>query len=210
MKKIFIYWDNSNIFHGCQYLTEELDLSPNARQRVRLHFKNLFELACADRKIERSFVAGSIPPEVRHLWNHLENMGITVKLYDRGGYERGEQNMPDTWLQLQMLEDTILYNGDPGIACLLTGDGAGYTLGYGFHHILELMLGKGWQIEVLAWREICNRRMREWAEKNGLFVALDDFYSSITYTERSLPGEELAQSRTALPIDLSRRSISKN
>ena len=48
-------------------------------------------------------------------------------------------------LQLRMLEDALDYNGDPGIVVLLTGDGAGYYEGRGFHSTLERMHKRGWR-----------------------------------------------------------------
>ncbi|MYF36707.1 MAG: NYN domain-containing protein [Synechococcus sp. SB0678_bin_12] len=84
-----------------------------------------------------------------------------------------------------MLRDTVDNNGDPGTAVLLSGDGAGFDDGCGFHADLERMHRKGWGIEILAWRHSCNHRMREWAEEKGRFIALDDFYSCVTYIWRS-------------------------
>ena len=51
--------------------------------------------------------------------------------------------MPDRVLQLRMLEDALDYNGNPGIVVLLTGDGAGYLEGAGFHSTLERMHKRG-------------------------------------------------------------------
>ena len=48
--------------------------------------------------------------------------------------------------------------------------------------------------------------MRRWAEQNGIFVALDDYYQSVTFLEPPAPGRPLAEPRTARPVDLSRRS----
>ena len=96
---------------------------------MRIHFENLLHLAHADRPVEKALVAGSVPPEMRQLWNRMENRGVEVQLFDRGSPERGEQEMPDKILQLRMLEDALDYNGDPGVVVLLTGDGAGYGRG---------------------------------------------------------------------------------
>ena len=205
MDHVFIYWDNSNIFHEAQRLTEERSEGPNARYRIRVHFDNMLRLAHADRPIERALAAGSVPPEMRQLWNRMENNGVEVRLFDRGSRERGEQDMPDRLLQLQMLEDALDYNGNPGIVVLLTGDGAGYQEGAGSHRTLERMHRRGWRIEILSWVHACNRLMRQWAESNGVFVPLDDFYDAITFMEPSRPGFELAQPRDAAPLDLSRR-----
>ena len=42
---------------------------------------------------------------------------------------------------------------------------------------------RGWRVEILSWAHSCNQRMRQWAQENGVFVALDDFYESITFME---------------------------
>ena len=205
MNKVFIYWDNSNIFLEAQRLAEERNEGPNARFRIRIHFDNILRLAHADRPVERAIAAGSVPPEMRQLWNRMERNGVTVQLFDRGNQERSEQDMPDRLLQLRMLEDALDYNGDPGVVVLLTGDGAGYLEGAGFHSTLERMHKREWGVEILSWGRSCNQRMRRWAEENGLFIALDDFYDSITFMEPSRPGHELALYRRPAHLDLSRR-----
>ena len=203
--KVFIYWDNFNIFHEAQRFAEEHNEDAGARGRVRINFDNMFRLAHADRPVVKAIAAGSVPPEMRQLWNRMENRGMEVKLYDRGEIERGEQDVPDRMLQLRMLEDALDYNGNPGIVVLLTGDGAGYYEGTGFHSTLERMHKRDWKVEILSWRHACNKRMREWAEDNGIFVALDDFYETITFMEPSRLGHELALARKSTPLDLTRR-----
>ena len=205
MDEVFVYWDNSNIFHEMQRLAEERDEGPDARYRVRIHFDNLLRLAHADRPLRKAFAAGSIPPEMRGLWNRMEARGVEVALFDRGQPDRGEQEMPDRLLQLRMLEDALDFNGTPGIVTLLTGDGAGYLEGAGFHRTLERMHRRRWRVEILSWRHSCNQRMRGWAEENGVFVALDDFYESITFLEPSKPGYQLAMARRQAPLDLAQR-----
>ena len=207
MDKVFIYWDNSNIFLEARWLAEELESGPEARYRVRIDFDNMLRLAHADRPMQRAVAAGSVPPELRQLWNRLESQGVEVKLFGRGGPERGEQQMPDHWLQLRMFEDALDYNGDLGIVALLTGDGTGYQEGYGFHSALERMHKRGWRVEILSWAHSCNQRMRIWAEENGVFVPLDDFYYSVTFLEPSSPGHPLAQSRDSAAVDLSVRPM---
>ncbi len=205
MDSAFIYWNNSNIFHEAQRLAEERGEGPNARYRVRVHFDHMLRLAHADRPLKKALAAGSVPPEMRQLWNRMESRGVDVHLFDRGSPERGEQEMPDRVLQLRMLEDALDYNGDPGIVVKLTGDGEGYLEGAGFHSTLERMHKRGWRVEILSWVHSCNQRMREWAENNGAFVALDDFYEAITFMEPSKPGFELAPARDAAELDLSKR-----
>ena len=205
MDEVFVYWDNSNIFHEMQRLAEERNEGPDARYRVRIHFDNLLRLAYADRPLRKAFAAGSIPPEMRGLWNRMEARGVEVALFDRGQPDRGEQEMPDRLLQLRMLEDALDFNGTPGIVTLLTGDGAGYLEGAGFHRTLERMHRRAWRVEILSWKHSCIQRMRRWAEENGVFVALDDFYESITFLEPSKPGYQLAMGRRQAPLDLTQR-----
>ena len=205
MNGVFIYWDNSNIFHEAQRLAEERREGPNARYRVRINVDNILRLAHADRPLKKALAAGSVPPEMRQLWNRMESKGVEVQLFDRGESARGEQEMPDRVLQLRMLEDALDYNGNPSIVVLLTGDGAGYLEGAGFHSTLERMHKRGWRVEILSWAHSCNQRMRRWARENGVFVALDDFYESITFMEPSRPGAELALPRDSAELDLSKR-----
>ncbi len=185
MDKVFIYWNNSNIFIEAQRLAEEREEGPDARFRVRIHFDNLMRLAHADRPVEKAFAVGSAPPEMEQLWNRMESNGIKVELFDRGNSRRGEQEMPDRLLQLRMLQDALDYDGDPGTVVLLKGDGAGYTEGAGFQSELERMHRRGWQVEILSWAHSCNQRMRRWVEENGAFVALDDFFDSVAFLEPS-------------------------
>lgn len=207
MDRVFIYWDNSNIFVSVQEVAAERE-GAGARRRVRIDFRNMLELAHAGRAIEHAVAVGSIPPELRHVWNRLENLGVTVQLLERGamgGREQGVDQAADRDLQVAMLRDIADYNGDPGIVAMLTGDGAGFADGVGFHADLERMRRRGWRIEVISWRYSCNRRLREWAEENGKFIALDDFYDSVTFLERPDPGQPVAEPRDAVPIDLARR-----
>ena len=194
MDRPFIYWDNSNIFISAQEVAVERE-GEAVRSRVRIHFRNLLELARAGREIQRAVAVGSIPPELRHVWNRLENEGVTVQLREQG---------VDQVLQTEMLRDGFDHNGNPGVAVMLTGDGAGFADGVGFHADLERMRRRGWQIEVVSWRHSCNRRMREWAEEIGQFIALDDYYDSVTFLERPAPGEPIARPRYAVPLDLTR------
>ena len=207
MDKVFIYWDNSNIFHEAQRLAEERNNGPNARYRVRINFSNMLRLAHVDRPVERAYAAGSVPPEMRQLWNRMESQGVEVHLFNRGNTGSGKQEMPDRVLQLRMLEDGWDYNGAPGVVALLTGDGAGYPEGAGFHRTLDRMHNRGWRVEILSWAHSCNQRMRRWAQENGVFVALDDFYDSVTFLEPSSPGYELAPPRDSASLDLSLRPI---
>ena len=202
MDRVFIYWDNSNIFFGARAQAEEVE-GKDARHRVRIHCKTMLRLAHADRPVERALAAGSVPPEMRALWNRLSAEGVQIELFDRGAVDRGEQQTPDRVLQLQMLRDFADYNGDPGIAVVLTGDGQGFYDGAGFQADLERMHRRGWRVEVLSWANSCNQRMRQWVEAHGVFVPLDDFYGQVTFLE---PLADMG-ARNETDLDLSRRHM---
>ena len=124
MGEVFIYWDNSNIFVSAKEIAVEHE-GEGARPRVRIHFRNLLELARAGRPVHHAVAVGSVPPELRYVWNRLENEGVDVRLLERGAMHGREEGV-DQLLQTCMLRDLSDYNGDPGIAVLLTGDGAGF------------------------------------------------------------------------------------
>ena len=203
MERVFVYWDNSNVFISARQLAAERE-GPDAYYRVRINFRHMLELASAGRHIEHAVAVGSIPSELRHVWNRLEGEGVSVLLPERGGVN-GERGMVHA-LQTAMLRDCYDYIGEPGIAVLLTGDGAGFYDGVGFHADLDRMHSRGWRIEVISWRHSCNTRMRQWAERNGRFIALDDFYESVTFLEPPAPGQPIANPRYPVPVDLSKRS----
>jgi len=205
MDSVFIYWDNSNIYFSAKEIAAERE-GEGARTRVRVHFRNLLRLAHADRPIQKAVAVGSIPPELRHVWNRMEHEGVKVRLFDPGA-QHGQEGDVDQALQMSMLRDMLDHTGDPGIVMLLTGDGKGFDDGVGFHADLERIRRRKCRIEVLSWTDSCNRRMKEWAEQNGKFIALDDFYDSITFLEPPQPGRPAADPRYAVPIDLSRRPM---
>jgi hypothetical protein len=198
MKKVFVFWDNSNIFISAKTVAAERE-GGDASYQIRIQFDNLLELAVASRPLEYGIAVGSVPPPLRHVWNRLEQAGVRVELFERGSLSSREQAV-DQALQTHMLRKALDYNGTPGIAVTLTGDGAGFLDGVGFHADLERMHRKGWGVEVLAWERTCNPRLREWAEKIGVFVPLEDHYDSITFTE-----DESGAIRRAKPNDLTRR-----
>ena len=204
MERVFVYWDNSNIFISAQDVAEERE-GPAARYRVRIHFRNMLALAHAGRHIQHAVAVGSIPPELRHVWNRLENEGVSVHLLERGTMQGREQGVDQT-LSNAMLRDGYDYNGEPGTAVLLTGDGAGFHGGVGFHADLERMHSRGWKIEIISWRHSCNTRAKAWAERNGRFIALDDFYESVTFLEPPAPGQPIGEPRYPVPLDLGGRS----
>lgn len=175
--KICIFWDNSNIYIGAQDVAKGRDGATVGRD-VRIHFDNLYELARAGRTIVSGVCVGSLPPELQDLWKKLRSVGVELELFERG-QETGKEQAVDQALQVHMLRAIV--DQEPGTAVLLTGDGAGSYEGKGFFSDLKRMKSKGWKVEVLSWDGACHPLLKAWAQENGIFVALDDHYESVTY-----------------------------
>ena len=178
--KVYIFWDNSNIFIPAQEVSNRKDGIGTGRE-IRIQFDHLFDLAKAGRDVVQGVCVGSVPPELENVWKRLRATGVEVELYERGKGSGKEQGV-DQCLQVHMLR-AIADAPAPATAVLMTGDGAGYYDGAGFHADLERMEKHGWGIEVLSWDIACNGRLREWAKAAGVYVPLEDFFNSITFRE---------------------------
>jgi hypothetical protein len=196
-EKVYIFWDNSNIFIPAQEAARRKEGAATARE-IRVQFDHLFDLAKAGRDVVQGVCVGSVPPELDQVWKRLRATGVTVELYERGKGSGKEQGV-DQCLQVHMLR-AIADAPAPATAVLMTGDGAGYYEGAGFHADLERMARRGWGIEVLSWDIACNGRLREWAKATGVYIPLEDFYNSITFRELV---------RRSTPISLARRPRAK-
>lgn len=189
-----IIWDNSNIFISGRYVCDNLERKPEV---FRINFESLVDLASNNRPIEQVFCVGSVPPPTDAVWDHIERKtGKKPELYERGA-ESGKEQAIDQALQTRMLR--LGYDFDPPeTLVLLSGDGSGADQGIGFFADIKRLHKVGWNVEVLSWKDHCNRAMRSWAEENGLFVPLDDFYGSVTFLEGL---------RRAKALDLSKRPV---
>ena len=201
-REVFIYWDNSNIFHEAQRFADKRKPGSDVRHRLRIDFEKIYRLAHADRKVAGAYAAGSVPPDTKELWKQMEKNHIEVEKIDRFLRRHSEQDLPDRILQLRMLEDAMDHQ-NPGIAVLLSGDGKGHKDDRGFLGALKRMHNQGWQVEVLSWKHACSRKMKEWVEEFGVFVALDKFFEEITFVKK------VADSRESADLDLSKRPVSK-
>lgn len=191
---VHIFWDNSNIFIPAQSVSADKD-GAYAVSRLRIHFENLFRLAHAGRRVASAKCVGSGAPAV---WQRLSALGLSSEFFERGGASGREQGV-DQCLQVHMLR-AAADAATPGVAVLLTGDGAGYEEGRGYHADIERLHRQGWGVEVLSWQGACSRALREWASEVGVFVPLDSYFQSITFVEGG---------RVALPISLVHRHRAK-
>lgn len=195
---ICLFWDNSNIYHSAQRCAEERE-GTFARRDVRIQFDNLFRVATVGRRVSKAFCVGSVPPELASVWRQLQkHTGIRPELYERGmgsGKEQGVDQCLQVWM-LRCLADVH----PPEVAVLLTGDGAGYADGAGFHADLERMHAAGWGIEVVSWNLACAGALKHWVSTAGTYTALEDYYDSVTFLEGS---------RTSKPPTMTKRVLAK-
>ena len=197
MSTVLLFVDNSNIFISAKDEAYRRE-GRAAKDQVRLQFDRLLQLALAGRPLANAFVVGSIPPEQRAVWQQLEAAtGVRPELYERGQVSGGEQGL-DQCLQVHMLRAISDYP-TPQIAVLMTGDGAGYDDGVGFHADMARMHAAGWGIEVVSWQGSCRRTLRMWATDKGVFIPLDHYYESVTFLEGG---------RRSIALDLSHRAVS--
>jgi hypothetical protein len=193
MTRVHIIWDNSNIFLcGRSYCGKK----ERKESQFRTYFENLIDLAADGRQVEQVFCVGSVPPPTDSVWGHIETKtGKKPELYERGAAS-GKEQAVDQALQTRMLR--LGYDYDPPeTISLLSGDGSGHEYGMGFFSDVKRLHSRGWRIEIVAWRDNCARVMREWAEANGVFIDLGEFYSKVTFLQGGL--------RNAKHLDLSKR-----
>lgn len=177
--RVHILWDNSNIFLSGRRACDEIERKPG---EFRINFERLIDLAADGRPVEQVFCVGSVPPPTDAVWGHIKRLtGKMPELYERGAAS-GKEQAVDQALQARMLRLGYDYN-PPETLVLLSGDGSGFEDGVGFFSDIQRLHRFGWNVEVLAWEKSCKRVMRDWAEENGTFVPLDDFYGAITFLQ---------------------------
>lgn len=183
---MYIFWDNSNI-HISGLESVRPILEPDApRELFRTDFTKLFQLVSKGRKVDCAYLSGSVPPPSDALWDYLRNMGIRLQLLDKTA-DGKEQESVDMSLQTMMLRTAI--DNEASTIAVLTGDGAGKQLGEGFLSDLKRIKEKfGWNIEIYAWETTCSRALKQYAEANGKFINLEDFYYSVTYVKKDRDG----------------------
>ena len=150
-------------------------------------------MAIGGRSVDRAICVGSIPPELEAVWRNLRSAGVEVELYERGADSGAEQGV-DQCLQVHMLR-AIVDIQPPGVAMLVTGDGAGYAQSKGFYADLERMHKLRWGIELLSWDVACNKRLKKWSEKVGDYIKLDDFYEYVTFRQRGRNAQSVTRRR---------------
>jgi len=176
---VFVYVDNSNIFHEGQRFAEKF--RNEDRYGFRLHFPSFLSVLVSSEKPKEVVWGGSVPPPDDTVWSRLSALGVEPVLIPRG--PGGENETVDNSIQLYMHRHVRKYRQSPGTIVLATGDGAGYHKEQGFLYDVEGFVKDGWALRLLSWRHSCHGKLQQFANANGEFVALDDFYDQFTFIE---------------------------
>lgn len=179
MGKTHIFWDNSNIHFVGRNMVMPLIEPGEDPVLFRTYFKGVFQLANRHRQIGKAYLAGSIPPENDSLWDHFRSNGIEVELLSRTSSNK--ENANDVSIQAAILRTAVDNIGNNDTFVVLTGDGAGKLLGVGFLADLERIHKMGFNVEVVSWELGCNKYLRGFAEKNGVFTPLEKYYYEVTF-----------------------------
>lgn len=176
---MYIFWDNSNIHYaGLNSVLpiKEPDVDPGS---YRTYFKGLLNLVSRGRAIDKVYFAGSIPPKDDALWDAVEKLGIAPTLIPRSESD-GEADTTDHVLQTDLLR-LGFDSPKPGTIALLTGDGAGINSGKGFLADAMRLAERGWNLEIYSWDAACHSKLRGFAQSNGKYTKLEDYYENITF-----------------------------
>lgn len=173
---VCLYVDNSNIYIEGQRVATKFVREPRAD--FRIYFPNFVKLAVANRPVKEIVWGGSVPPKNDQVWDFLREMHVEPDLLKRAG---GENETVDHLIQLRMHRHARKYRGTPGTIVLATGDGKGYHREEGFLYDIEGFVADGWKLEVVSWEHTCHKKLRDFAEKNGKFVSLDQHYYEVTF-----------------------------
>lgn len=176
---MYIFWDNSNIHYAGLNQIFPVKEAGIRKELYRTHFSNLLKLVMDNRHVDDIYFSGSVPPKGDALWNQIRVLGIVPSLLPRSITD-GEADTTDHVLQLALLR-LYLDKPEPKTIALLTGDGAGIKDGQGFLADAKRIAKKGWTFEVYSWDSTCHGLLKKFAEENGKYVNLEDYYDNITF-----------------------------
>ena len=181
LQPICLFWDHSNLFLSLKRVAKRDD-NLFARHNIRIDFKNLFSIASAGRPITKAFCVGSVLSELVGVWKQItKSTGIMPELHELG-VDSGREQGVDECLQVSMLR-CLTDITPPQVVVLLTGDGAGFGNGVGFHSDLQRMYLQGWGVEVVSWDLACAKSLKTWVKKVGTYIKLEDYYDSVTFIQ---------------------------
>jgi hypothetical protein len=167
----------------------------------------MFDYIRYQRPVDTFVMVGSLPPSNDPLWQRVSEL----RNYVRGKFEliklnrdtaNKEQGVDDT-LRAELFRFCTANVDNPGSVALLTGDGAGYSRGKGFHDAVEIVSSKlKWQVELCAWDCSCHAAMKSLASAHPMckYRNLELAYNEITFIGRGRRVKDLpAQLRSINP-----------
>jgi hypothetical protein len=196
-RNVHIFWDSNNILAGAENYAKAHNL-PNY-PHLRIDFRNMVDLVANGRQMGKSWLVGSVPPPTDAVWQRARDLGFDLEVAERT--VSGKEGKLDETLREKMLQAHFDY--PVGTVALLSGDGAGHLNQQGFFANLKRLHSFGWKIEVFSWDDQTNRQMRTWVKENGTYVALDEFYESITFLAEDR--DRRVPARYAAPLPKLRR-----
>lgn len=167
-----LFVDHSNIWLGMRR-SAEAQYEPG----VSLEFGALLRLLAAGRAVVAAalVIDAETPGPVQ---SAMRAAGFEVIARERGRLTGSEQANDET-LAVRLYETVA--SREPGVVVLATGDGAGSHQDRGFVPALRNARAHGWGIEVAAWDDSLNARLRQAVNaEGGAVVSLDDYYYGIT------------------------------
>jgi hypothetical protein len=191
MRVVHLFIDLSNLWFSAR---EEARARGELELALRLHAEHLWQLLSAGRQVETAILVANceLPTAALAFYRRFFEVILVEP-----GLRSGTEQAGDEMLQ-NAIYRTIGRPGASGTIVLVTGDGAGWIQGRGFCPALAEARLRGFGVEVLAFTRSTNRHLRALAETIGVYLPLEDFYSSITFVERA---------RWATPVDLQHRTI---
>src|SRR3984957_20751031 len=94
---VFVYVDNSNIFHEGQRFAEKL--RNEDRYGFRLHFPSFLSVLVSSEKPKEGVWGGSGPPPDDTVWSWLSALGVGPVIIPRG--PGGENATVENWTRLK-------------------------------------------------------------------------------------------------------------
>lgn len=183
--QVHVFLDNPNVYYGAQLATPR----PSALHPVRLQFDALLALASAGRPVADAVASCTDRGRNSIALSFMQRAGFRVRAGEPGLFTNREVRV-DEELQLEMYK--TLAHHEPGVAVLLTGDGAGSGTD-GFGPAVRALAQSDWAVELLSWRSSCSSLLAETVEACGGVVEwLDPYWRSITFEQNGRCAEPLS------------------
>lgn len=184
-KTAHIFVDNSNIIGGARGLAEEKDPT-TPWVCIRVDLSNLFDLIEGDYIPSTRFLAGSLPPDSKPLWDFARKRGYETALSKRVEHnDRTKEQGVDETIQHRMA-DAMLFHEPPQTMILMTGDGQEGQFGTSFVRYVRQALKRDWDVEIWSWKKqlspnLKNTRLDQIRESQLKIYEFDRLYMRLVF-----------------------------